>query len=112
MSRDVTVYLAQILDAIERIGRYTAGGRQPFFDEQLIQDAVLRNLEVIGEAAKRVPNDFRAAHPGVRWRGMAALRDVLIHQYDAVDLQRVWDVIEQELATVESGIRPLVPPEE
>ena len=67
MSKDVRIYLLQIMDAIERIQRYTSEGREPFLTDELIQDAVLRNLEVIGEATKRIPNDFRETNPGIRW---------------------------------------------
>ena len=65
---------------------------------------------VMAEATKRIPDVFRAAHPEIRWRGMAALRDVLIHRYDTVDLKRVWAVVDAELPRVATGIRAIVPP--
>ena len=79
--KDPRVYLAHILECMDRISGYTARGRDTFFTERLIQDAVIRNFEVIGEAAKRIPEEYRAGHPQIPWRGLAAFRDVLIHQY-------------------------------
>jgi uncharacterized protein with HEPN domain len=75
----------------------------------LIQDAVIRNMEIIGEAAKRVDDDYRTAHPQIPWRGMAALRDVLIHQYDGVDLDKVWAVVEGDLLPIKQAIRVVLP---
>jgi uncharacterized protein with HEPN domain len=69
MKKDPRVYLAHILECIDRIERYTRGGREAFFREALIQDAVIRNMEIIGEAAKRVDDDYRMAHPQIPWRG-------------------------------------------
>ena len=110
MTRDANVYLLQIQEAVNRIRRYTEGGREGFLADSMVQDAVLRNLQVIGEATKRIPDDFRKAHPGVRWRGMAGLRDVLIHQYDTIDLDRVWAVIEKDLREVSDQLLALTGP--
>lgn len=90
MSKDPRVYLAHILECIQKIERFTAGGRERFLADELVQDAVLRNFEVIGEAAKRLDDAYRAAHPEIPWRSLAGLRNVLIHQYEGVDLERVW----------------------
>ncbi len=81
MKKDVRVYLMHILECVIKIERYTVEGRDVFFQSELIQDAVLRNLEVIGEAAKRINQEFRQAHPAIPWRGMATMRDILIHHY-------------------------------
>lgn len=110
MKKDPRVYLAQMLERIERIQRFTAAGREAFFNDPLIQDAVMRNFEVIGEAAKRVPDDFRQAHPELPWRSLAALRDVLIHQYEGVSLSQVWQIVESELAGLHQAIAALLPP--
>ena len=109
MSKDVRIYLLQIQEAIDRIRRYTQAGKELFLTDELVQDAVLRNLEVIGEPTKRIPNDFRESNPGIRWRGMAALRDVLIHQYDTIDFERVWVVIDRDLGEVAEQLRELLP---
>ena len=65
MTKDPRVYMAHILERIGRIQEFTAGGRDVFFDDAMIQDAVIRNFEVIGEAAKRIPEEYRASVPGV-----------------------------------------------
>jgi uncharacterized protein with HEPN domain len=80
VTKDPRVYLAHMLECIEKIERYTADGRGRFFRDAMVQDAVLRNFEVIGEAAKRLDDTYRAAHPEVPWRALGGLRDVLIHQ--------------------------------
>jgi len=108
--KDPRVYLAQILECIQRITSYTAGGRETFFADSLIQDAVIRNFEVIGEAAKRVPEEYRQAHQQVPWRSLAAFRDVLIHQYEGVSLPEVWRVVETELPALKAAIAAILPP--
>lgn len=110
MTKDPRVYLAHILECIERIERFTRGGREDFFREVLIQDAVIRNVEIIGEAAKRVDDDYRATHPQIPWRGMTALRDVLIHQYEGVELGKVWAVVERNLPQLKQSIKEILPP--
>jgi uncharacterized protein with HEPN domain len=72
MKKDMRVYLAHILECIEKIERFTRGGKEEFLQEALIQDAVIRNLEVIGEASKRVDNSYRTSHPQIPWRKMTA----------------------------------------
>jgi uncharacterized protein with HEPN domain len=84
--------------------------RNLLFKTPLIQDAVIRNFEVIGEAAKRIPDSFRQANPGIPWRSLASFRDVLIHQYEGVSLLRVWQVIENELPKLKESIASLLPP--
>ena len=78
--------------------------------DPLIQDAVIRNFEVIGEAAKRVPDDYRQAHSEVPWRSLAAFRDVLIHQYGGVDIVQVWQVVEDQVSRLGAAIRSMLPP--
>lgn len=110
MSKDPRVYLAHILEACQKIGRFTAEGRARFMDDVMIQDAVIRNLEIIGEAAKRLDDGYRADHPEIPWRALAGLRDVLIHQYEGVDLEKVWAVVERDLPGLERALVGLLPP--
>ncbi len=109
MPRDPVVYLEDILGAIQKIHRFL--GSQTFeqfcADEKTI-DAVVRNLEVIGEAAKKVPDELKNQTPTVDWKRMAGLRDVLIHAYFAVDNEIVWDVIRNKLPALETEVRKLV----
>jgi uncharacterized protein with HEPN domain len=110
MTKDPRVYLAHILECIQKIERFTQEGRSRFFQDALVQDAVLRNLEVIGEAAKRLDDTYRATHPQIPWRALAGLRDVLIHQYESVDPERVWAIVEGELPGLREAIAVLLPP--
>jgi uncharacterized protein with HEPN domain len=89
VTKDPRVYLAHIVECAGRIRRYIAPGEEAFQRESMIQDAVIRNFEVIGEAIKRLPEDYRNGHPEIPWRLMAGFRDVLIHGYEGVDLARV-----------------------
>ena len=81
--------MSSIRAALERIAEYTADGKDAFLGSTLQQDAVLRNLEVVGEAVKQLAPDVRAHAPNIPWRRIAGLRDVLIHQYFGVDLEAV-----------------------
>lgn len=110
MTKDTRVHLAQMLERIHRIERYTADGHRAFLDDEMIQDAVVRNLEVIGEAAKRVPDELRAQRPEIPWKSIAGLRDVLIHQYEGVSLPEVWRVVEDDLPGLRREIESMIPP--
>ncbi len=109
MTKDARVYLAHILESIDKIARFTVDGKLRFLQDPMVHDAVVRNLEIIGEAAKRVDDSYRTAHPEVPWRALAGLRDVLIHQYEGVDLERVWAVVERDLPRVRLGVSSLLP---
>jgi uncharacterized protein with HEPN domain len=110
VTKDPRVYLAHILECIQRVERFTNEGKSRFLQDVMVQDAVLRNFEVIGEAAKRLDDAYRTAHPQIPWRALAGLRDVLIHQYESVDLERVWAMIEGELPALREAIAALLPP--
>ncbi|WP_071394830.1 HepT-like ribonuclease domain-containing protein [Bacillus tuaregi] len=102
------IYLLHILECIENIESYIPNGENDFFSSKLIQDAVIRNLEIVGEATKRVSKDFRNQHPHVPWREMAGLSDVLIYDYFGVDNGIVWKVVEKELPLLKGKISNLL----
>jgi len=109
MSRDsekgCRAYLDDILEAIRRIETYTHQiDEEGFLDDILIQDGVIRNLEIIGEAVKRLPLQLRDRYPRIEWRKVAGLRDVLIHGYAGVDLEIVWDIVTDNLGGLKETI--------
>lgn len=110
MTKDPRVYLAHILERASRIEAYVQDGHAAFMRDPKTQDAVIRNFEVIGEAAKRVPPEYRAEHPSIPWQLMAGFRDVLIHGYEGVDLGRVWITATRDLPTVRDAIAAILPP--
>jgi uncharacterized protein with HEPN domain len=95
--KDERVYLLHAIDSIDAIQSYTVEGRDAFFADPKTQDAVIRNVEVIGQAVKGIPEQTRSLEPAVPWRQIAGMRDKLIHEYFGVDLALVWDVVEREL---------------
>jgi len=106
LSRDPDVYLQDMLSCCEKVRRYVERlDLNAFKADELTFDAVLRNLEVLGEAAKRVPEDVRRRMPGIDWRGASGLRDVLIHGYSGIEADIVWDVVRNKLPAVEAEIR-------
>src|SRR5579871_1566708 len=113
MPRDSRLYLEDMQQALERITRYLQ--RQTFdtFEQnELLVDGIVRNLELLGEAAKHVPQDIRSNHPSVPWTKIAGLRDILTHQYFAVDLQIIWDVVTNQVPTLRNAIRVMLEEEQ
>jgi uncharacterized protein with HEPN domain len=109
MPRDSRVYLEDILAAADRIASYVAGHTyQSFANDGKTADAVVRNLEIIGEAAKRVPAELRQQAPDIEWTKIAGLRDVLIHAYFNIDLEIVWDVVANKLPAFARGVKQLL----
>jgi uncharacterized protein with HEPN domain len=101
-------YLEDIREAIRKIVSYSADGWEEFSRDTMIQDAVLRNFEIIGEAAKRLSEAVKSRRPDVPWRDIAGFRDVLIHNYMGVNLKRVWNVIQQNLPGLQQAIDELL----
>ena len=109
MKKDPRVYLAHILECADRIEQYIGQDREAFLRNTMVQDAVIRNFEVIGEAAKRIPEQFRGVHTEIPWRLMAGFRDVLIHDYEGIDLERVWRIAKEDLPAVKTAISQILP---
>ena len=106
MPRDHKVYLEDILAAIEKIQAFTRGStKDSFARDAKTFDAVIRNLEVIGEAAKQIPEDVRSKLTSIPWKEICGLRDVLIHQYFGVEVDTLWDIVQNELPHLKEQIQ-------
>ena len=101
---DDRLYLNDLLERIQRIESYTEEGREVFFQSMLIQDAVVRKFEVMGESVKQLSQELRQNYPEIPWRRIAGFRDVLIHDYLGVDTNEVWNVVERNLPELKSQI--------
>ena len=96
-SRDMTAFIGHVVMAMRFVADFIDGMTlDDFLADRKTRDAVIRNCEVIGEAIKHVPDDFRTTHPEVDWQGLAGLRDVLIHQYFGVDYVALWNIVANE----------------
>ncbi len=108
MKKDPLVYIDDIRDSIEAIKRYTAGlTKEDFFSSTEKQDAVYRRLEVIGEAANRLPDEFRNQCSLIPWYKIVGMRNVLIHEYDSIDLDRVWRTIQKYITKLEGYLKSI-----
>jgi uncharacterized protein with HEPN domain len=107
-SRDPRLYLAHIRDALADIASYTAPGRDAFFASKMTRDAVVRNIEIIGEAVKRLPASLTEREPQIPWKNIAGMRDVIVHDYFEIDDQIVWSVVERELPKLREAIERLL----
>ncbi|MBC7908417.1 MAG: DUF86 domain-containing protein [Rhodospirillaceae bacterium] len=105
--KDDRLYLTHIVESIERITEYTQGGEQAFLTTRMIQDAVIRNFEIIGEASGRISPETMA-QADVPWAQMKSFRNFLIHQYTGVDAKTVWKVIHSDLPALASRIAALL----
>ena len=98
MSREWRFYLGDMIEGCEKIRRYAAGvGRDAFLADDRTYDAVVRNVEIVGEAAEHVPEDIRRQMPGVEWRKISGMRDWIAHSYFGIDPDILWDVVEEKV---------------
>jgi len=107
--RNISAYLKHILDSIDAINQYLEDvDRSEFKDNQLLQDGVIRQLEIIGEAVKKLPETLRNKHPDVPWSDVAGTRDKLIHGYFSVDLETVWLTARDDLDSLRENVEQIL----
>jgi uncharacterized protein with HEPN domain len=106
--KDERIYLGHILDAINDIEEYTSVGRDAFMAERMRQDAVIRKLEIIGEAVKQLSDATKGTRPEIPWKQVAGMRDQLTHHYFGVDLALVWRVVERDLPALKTAVTALL----
>ncbi len=108
MTRDIRLYVTDIIDAVDAITEYTSGvAKEAFTQNRLLQDAVIRRIEIIGEAVSHLPGEVRADHPDIPWRRIAGMRNRLVHEYYGVIIDRVWNAIERDLPLLKAKMQDI-----
>lgn len=103
------VYLEDILDSIEKIERYVNRlSPAQFTDDSAAQDAVMRRLSIIGEAVKHLSAEIKSKQPDIPWKDIAGMRDILIHEYAGVQLERIWNTIQNDLPPLKDAVKKLI----
>ena len=110
--KDDRLYLIHILECIGRVEEYVKGGLDTFMESTLIQDAVMRNLQMVGESARSISEETKDRRPEVDWRGIIGFRNVIVHDYFGVRLVRVWEVVEHNLPTLKDQIEAILEEQE
>ena len=109
MKRSLKIFLLDILESIELVGIYLSGrNKQDLFASTALQDQVVRRIEIIGEAVRHLPLDMREKYPEVAWRGIAGMRDMVIHEYFNVNLNIAWDTATIELPKLQRQISKIL----
>jgi len=109
MKKDPKIFLEHILESIGEIEKYTKNiSKKRFFDSVMIQDAVVRRLEIIGEAVKNLPTSFKNRYPKIPWKKIAGTRDILIHEYFGVNVDLVWKIVNKNIPQLKKQISKLL----
>jgi uncharacterized protein with HEPN domain len=108
MNKDDTVYLCHILECIRRIEEDIVEGRERFMESHTLQDAVLRNLQVMAESTQRLSETAKATQPDVEWRKIAAFRNILVHDYLGIDLETIWDITQRDVPELRQAVEDML----
>lgn len=106
--KDPRERLQDILEAVEHIERYAARGRQAFEQDELLQVCIVHHLQIIGEGASRLGQEFHKAYPVLPWPQIVAMRNVLVHEYFGVDLNEVWNIVDRDLPDLKHKIETIL----
>jgi uncharacterized protein with HEPN domain len=107
--KDDRLYLIHIHECLQRIDEYLgSGGKECFMASHMIQDAILRNLQMLSESTMRISDEMQAKHPEVEWSKIRGFRNVLVHDYLGVDLERVWNIIAHDLPKLKAAIAKML----
>ena len=106
--KDDRLYLIYIQEAIARIEEYTQDGEEFFLDDRKTQDAVLRNLHTLAESSQRISSTLKEKYPQVDWRILSAFRNVMVHDYLGISLNRVWDIVKSDLPRLKQSIAAIL----
>ena len=106
--RDYRERLRDILEAIERVGKYAAQGREAFDRDELVQTWMIHHVQIVGEAASKLPVPLREGHPEVPWARIIAMRNILVHDYFGIDPDEVWSAVEDDLPDLKAKIEAIL----
>lgn len=106
--KDDRIYLLHIRECLDRIKQYTASGRDRFLSDTLIQDGVIRNLQTLAESSRRLSDLIKLKHQEVDWRNIAGFRNVVVHDYLGIDVEQIWDIVEQDLPKLRATIGSMI----
>lgn len=106
--RDPKERLRDLLEAIEGIERYASRGRQAFEQDELIQVWIIHHLQIIGEGATRLGQEFHNAHPDLPWPQIVAMRNILVHEYFGIDFNEIWNIVERDLPDLKLKINTIL----
>lgn len=109
MKKDPKIFLLHMLESISNIEKWTKNiSQEEFFDDTKTQDAVMRKFEILGEAVRNIPKDFRNTYSHIEWREIAGMRDMLIHEYFGVDLGIVWHTTQKDIPRLRKKIEDII----
>lgn len=109
MKKDPNVFLKHILECIELVEKYSANlSKEEFLGDVAIQDAIVRRLEIIGEAARNLPNEFKSNYSDVSWKQILAARNILAHNYFGVDLNIIWKIVKNDIQPLKEQIEEIL----
>ncbi len=106
--KDDRLYLEHILDCIRRIEDYTEGDKNRFMASPLVQDAVVRNLQTMAESTQRLSDSLKSSNPSVDWTAISGFRNILVHDYLGLDLERLWGVVNRRLPLLKAEIERML----